>query len=201
MPLTKLSPWIFIATSLLMTGYFYIYRSTAILYPLLMQSLGYSLTFINNTVYYIEAAGLMLLSHICAGAVSDLVGRKRALILLGALSTIFATAILIDLPSIAPNINTLPTFLGIVGAIANYAYAINITYIAESYPTLSKGLGSGLSYTSGFILGRLAQPILSLLHITTRSISTAAINIAIGQLLIIGVALARPDTRTLDVER
>jgi len=43
-----------------------------------------------------------------------------------------------------------------VGAIANYAYAINITYIAESYPTLSRGLGSGLSYTLGFILSGLA---------------------------------------------
>jgi len=111
MPLTKDSPWIFIATSLLMTGYFYMYRSTAILYPLLMQSLGYPLTFI-YTVYYIEAAGLMLLSHICVGGVSELVGRKRALILLGTFSTIFATAILMDLPSIAPDINTQPTFLG-----------------------------------------------------------------------------------------
>ncbi len=81
----------------------------------------------------------MLLSHIRVGAISDLVGRKRTLISLGTLSIIFATAILIDLPSIAPNINTLPMFLRIVGVIASYAYAINITYISESYPTLSRG--------------------------------------------------------------
>ncbi|MEM4970103.1 MAG: MFS transporter [Sulfolobales archaeon] len=198
---TRISPWLYVSTSLLMAGFLYTYYSTVGFYSTLISNyLKYPVA--NASLVLTVTNGLILLAHLSSGILSDFVGRRPALILLGVLSIILAVPIFITLPSIASDFNTLLITLAVIGAIVNSAYAIHAAYITESYPTLRRGLGYGLSYALGLIIGGSAPLILVPLGTALGSIFVAiAINIILGQLLVVGIALARPETKGLSMER
>jgi MFS family permease len=146
--------------------------------------------------------GAILLAHLGAGALSDLVGRRVSLTSLGLFSIIATVPVFTALPNLASSFNSLLVALALVGALVNSAYGIHAAYVTESYPTLRRGLGYGVSYAVGLIVGALAPLILILLGNALGSVFTAiVINVILGQLLIVSIALTRPETRNLSMER
>ncbi len=190
-----------VATSLLMIGFLYTYYSTVGLYStLVVDYLHYPLAL--ASLILTVTNGIILIAHIGAGALSDKVGRRWGLAMLGLLSIIASVPIFIFLSSIASNFTYLLITLALIGALVNSAYGIHAAYVTESYPTLIRGLGYGVSYAVGLIVGAFAPIILILLGSAIRSIFTAiVINVLIGQLLVVAVALSRQETKELSMER
>jgi len=197
----NVSPWLYVATSLLMAGFLYTYYSTVGFYPTLVANyLHYPLSIVSLVLVVIN--GALLLAHPGAGALSDLIGRRLGLTLLALISIIAAVPVFIALPSLASSFITLFVTLVLIGALVNSAYGIHAAYVTESYPTLRRGWGYGFSYAIGMIIGAFAPMILVLLGSALHSVFIAvAINAALGLLLIMGVALTRPETKNLSMER
>jgi MFS family permease len=190
-----------VATSLLMAGFLYTYYSTVGVYTTLVKTyLNYS-TAMASLVLTVTN-GLLLLTHLGAGYMSDIIGRRLSLIILGIISIILTIPTFQFITTISANYNYLLITLAITGAIVNSAYAIHGAYVTESYSTLLRGFGYGLSYAIGLIIGGFAPMILISIGALIGSIFTAIIiNVVIGQLLVVIIALLRPETRYLAMER
>ena len=195
----NVSPWLYVATSLLMAGFLYTYYSTVGIYSTLVTTyLRYPLSFAALVLTVTNA--IILFAHLGAGFFSDLVGRRLAFISLALASIVIGAPIYaFALRSIAMSSNALLITLALLGALVNSAYAIHAAYVTESYPTLRRGFGYGLSYAMGLIIGAFAPIILILMPIGI--FAAIAVNAVIGQALILGVALSRPETKYLSMER
>jgi MFS family permease len=193
--------FLIVATSLLMAGFLYTYYSTVGIYSTLVTTyLKYPIALASLVLTVTN--GLLLLAHLGAGFISDVLGRRIGLITLGLISIIITIPVFLSITSISSDFNYLLITLAVVGAIVNSAYAIHGAYITESYSTLLRGFGYGLSYAIGLIIGGFAPLILITMGAFIGSVFTAIIiNVVIGQLLVVIIALLRPETKYLSMER
>lgn len=190
-----------IATSLLMAGFLYTYYSTIGFYSTLVANYLKYPSPLPSLILTITNA-ILLVAHLGAGALSDWMGRRKGLILFGITSIVVALLVFIMLPSIAFSFNNVLISLALAGALTNAAYGIHAAYVTESFPTLRRGLGYGISYAIGLIIGAAAPFILILLGNAIGSIFIAIIiNVVLGQLMVVTVAISRPETKDLSIER
>ena len=140
----------------------------------LVKDLGVNL---GNTGWYVAGAyAMMVLGKVVTGYLADIVGRKPMWVISGVATAIYLP-ILITFATPA----NVPYLLLIFGLLYGAPYAVNATYMSESFPSAVRGTAVGASYNVGRI-GSTISPIL---------IGQVATNYSIGfGIGLLGVAYA-----------
>jgi AAHS family cis,cis-muconate transporter-like MFS transporter len=118
----------------------------------LVKDLGVDLA---NTGWYVAGAyAMMVLGKVATGYLADIVGRKAMWVVSGVATAIYLP-ILVNFATPA----NVPYLLLIFGLLYGAPYAVNATYMSESFPSAVRGTAVGASYNVGRI-GSTISPIL-----------------------------------------
>jgi AAHS family cis,cis-muconate transporter-like MFS transporter len=118
----------------------------------LVKDLGVDLA---NTGWYVAGAyAMMVLGKAVTGYLADIVGRKTMWVASG-----LATAIYLPVLIVFATPTNVPYLLLIFGLLYGAPYAVNATYMSESFPSGVRGTAVGASYNVGRI-GSTISPIL-----------------------------------------
>ena len=118
----------------------------------LVKDLGVDLA---NTGWYVAGAyAMMVLGKVITGYLADIVGRKAMWVASGV-----ATAVYLPILITFATPTNVPYLLLIFGLLYGAPYAVNATYMSESFPSAVRGTAVGASYNVGRI-GSTISPIL-----------------------------------------
>lgn len=139
--------WVTAHTSLLMGAFVWMYQSTTIWYPTLLQNLKQQpLAFL----LLLNAGGLI--GSVAFGALSEVWGGRRGAATVGMIAGVLSAPLYLF--SESPGMLMLGAWL--IGFCASGAWGIVPGYLSERFPTEARGVGTGFSYHVGVGIGAFA---------------------------------------------
>ena len=118
----------------------------------LVKDLGVNL---QNMGWYVAGTySMAVLGKVVTGYLADIVGRRAMWIVSGVLTAVYLPVLIY-----AATPTNIPYLLLIFGLLYGAPYAVNSTYLSESFPAGVRGTGVGTSYNLGRI-GSMVSPLL-----------------------------------------
>jgi MHS family proline/betaine transporter-like MFS transporter len=149
---------------------------------------------------------IVLISAPLAGMASQRFGRRRTMLVLGAVNIVVAPLLLWRMSRLgADDLGALTLTAMALTFIAGGCHAPVIAYLNERYPTALRSRGTALCWNIGFMIGGLLPTFVSLASPGLRDIPSRLIGFVIGALVVyLGANLLSPETRqvtTADASR
>ncbi|MBF6170506.1 MFS transporter [Nocardia blacklockiae] len=136
------------------------------------------------------------LGYVAGGVLTDRLGRKRNIQLFAVLSVVFMVAY----TRIPAGADTLVLVLGVpLGFSTSAIFAGFGSYLAELYPTATRGTGQGFTYNFGRGVGAVFPTVVGYLASTTLGLAGAMLFGAFGYALAVLALCGLPETRGRDL--
>ena len=179
--------WVTLHTSLLMGAFIWIYQSTTIWYPTLLQSLKQQpLAFL----LLLNAGGV--LGSIAFGWLSEVWAGRRGAATIGMVMGTLATPLFVY----SQGRGGLLLGAWLIGFGASGAWGIVPGYLSERFPTEARGVGTGFSYHVGVGLGAMAPYLIGRLQDSGTQLQTAMFWFIItGGIAVVTLLWLGPETR------
>ncbi len=132
-----------------------------------------------------------------AGELSERLGRRRTMLLIGGLNLVLLPVVLLVLARVEPS-GTVQILLltSLLAFFANAAYAPVMIFLNERYPTAIRSRGTAISWNTGFMLGGLLPTFVTLLSPGVSDIpSRLTIFVAASVVVFLVAVAASPETR------
>jgi MHS family proline/betaine transporter-like MFS transporter len=142
-----------------------------------------------SLVVVIAAAG--------AGELSERIGRRKTMLVIGAANVVVLPAIVLVLANTEPSgTGQILLLTCLLAFFANAAYAPVMIFLNERYPTAIRSRGTAISWNTGFMLGGLLPTFVTLLSPGVSDIpSRLTIFIAASVVVFLVAVAASPETR------
>lgn len=165
---------------------------------------GYLPTFM-KLVNHVEPTALGLIlsvsalaviaSSVSSGLLTDLIGRKRAMGIYGAVSLV-AIPLLYRGLAAATDLEAIGLYSVLLSGVGTFCYAPLLIVLNEQFPTAVRASGTSLSWNIGFALGGSMPVLVSLLSRLSANLSVAlALATALLALVYLGATAAMPARR------
>lgn len=165
---------------------------------------GYLPTFLKivNHVPHTELGLILSGSALCviaasvlSGALTDRIGRRRGMLLSGAVSLVSIPPLYLGL-SDAHGVGAIAAYTAALSAIGTFCYAPLLIVLNERFPTEIRSTGTAISWNIGFAIGGSMPTLVSLLanHVGTLPMTLATVN-AVVSLVYLATALFTPETK------
>lgn len=142
--------------------------------------------------YLFFLIGGAFVGYVTGGVLTDRLGRKRNIQLFAVLSVVFMVAY----TRIPAGANTLVLVLGVpLGFSTSAIFSGFGSYLAELYPTESRGTGQGFTYNFGRGVGAVFPTVVGYLASTTLGLAGAMLFGALGYALAVLALFGLPETR------
>lgn len=132
-----------------------------------------------------------------AGELSERIGRRKTMLLIGGLNVVALPAITLALASSDPSDTGRVLILAcLLAFFANAAYAPVMIFLNERYPTAIRSRGTAISWNTGFMLGGLLPTFVTLLSPEIADIPGRLAIFIVGSTVVFIIAVAlSPETR------
>jgi MFS transporter, SHS family, lactate transporter len=185
--------WVTLHTSLLMGAFVWMYQSTTIWYPTLLNNLKQQpLQFL----LLLNAGGMI--GSIAFGWLSEKWGGRRGSASVGMVAGILSTPLYL----FATSSSMLMLGAWLIGFCASGAWGIVPGYLSERFPTEVRGVGTGFSYHVGVGIGAFAPYLIGVLQDGGTQLQTAMFWCIIGGGIgVVTLLWLGPETRGTSLER
>jgi len=145
----------------------------------------------------LAASLVVVVSATAAGELSEHLGRRRTMLLVGGVNVVALPLVTLALAASGPSDTGRILGLGcLLAFLANAAYAPVMIFLNERYPTAIRSRGTAITWNTGFMLGGLLPTFVNLLSPQVADIpSRLAIFIAGSTLVFIVAVALSPETR------
>ena len=149
----------------------------------------------NVTSLILMGASLSAMVSAVAGALSDLIGRRKAFLIVGICSMALLPVCYLSLAT-ATDAATASFYALVIAFIGNAGYAPVLIFLNERFPTAMRATGTGLSWNIGFALGGMMPTFVSLASSGTARIPMSLALFAVGVFAIYTLgAILSPETK------
>jgi MFS family permease len=167
---------------------------------------GFMPTFLDSVVgmpagprgWVLLAASLAVVAAAClAGELSERIGRRRAMLLIGGANLVVLPLVVWGLSTTeASATGRLLALTLVIAFFANAAYSPVMIFLNERYPTAIRSRGTAISWNTGFMLGGLLPTFVTLLSPSVADIPGRLTLFVVGSVVVFLVAVgASPETR------
>lgn len=145
----------------------------------------------------LAASLVVIVAATAAGELSERLGRRRTMLLIGGANLVLLPILTLVLASSSPNDIVRIVVVGCALAfVANAAYAPVMVFLNERYPTAIRSRGTAVSWNTGFMLGGLLPTFVNLASPQLSDLPSRLVFFLIGSVLVFIVAsMASPETR------
>lgn len=145
----------------------------------------------------LSASVLSVVGATLAGELSERWGRRRTMLVVGAVNLVAIPTLLIVLARIpSSSLWTAVLLSSLIAFLANAVYAPVLIFLNERYPTAIRARGTAISWNTGFMLGGLLPTFVTLASPTTADIPSRLVVFVVASVLVFLVAVWRaPETR------
>lgn len=143
------------------------------------------------------ASLVVVVATAAAGELSERIGRRKTMLLFGAINVVLLPVVLLALATMEPS-GTVQILLltCLLAFFANAAYAPVMIFLNERYPTAIRSRGTAISWNTGFMLGGLLPTFVTLLSPAVSDIPSRLTIFIVGSVVVFLVAVAAsPETR------
>ncbi len=143
-------------------------------------------------------ASLAVIIGACAaGELSEHLGRRRTMLIIGAINIVCLPLLTLALVSVDPSSTGAVLLLAaLLAFLANASYAPILIFLNERYPTELRSRGTAISWNTGFMLGGLLPTFVNLLSPSIDDIASRLVVFIVGSVVVYLVAVAiSPETR------
>jgi MFS family permease len=188
----------FLQVFTVMTGFWLsLNASLAVMPQLLVAQMGVTGT--SLTIVLVVAYVALAVVYVIGGAVSQRIGRRLYLMVMGALSAVFGTYFYYQLINTAPgNFSTILWLTTLTTVLVVAPGALSTVYINERFRTSVRASGFGLGYSLAIILPAFYVFYQTALANFMPAKYTVLILVVVGALLIIVGAACGPETKDAD---
>lgn len=143
------------------------------------------------------ASLVVVISATAAGELSERIGRRKTMILIGGANLVLLPVFTWILGKTSPSsTGTILLYSCLLAFFANAAYAPVMIFLNERYPTVLRSRGTAVSWNTGFMLGGLLPTFVNLLSPTLADVPGRLVLFIIGSVLVFLVAVGvSPETR------
>lgn len=140
---------------------------------------------------------VVIVASCAAGELSEHLGRRRTMLIIGAINIVSLPLLLWALASVKPsNTGTILALAVPLVFLANMAYAPLMIFFNERYPTEMRSRGTAVSWNTGFMLGGLLPTFVNLLSPSVHDIPSRLVIFIIASVVVfLLAAAASPETR------
>jgi len=192
----------FVQAYLIMTGVFFFSNLTgSVLGQFLLQNPGFTPADLANTNLVIPIPGMA--AFVLIGWLSDHIGRKRAIMLGGALGLVIYPIVISLIGTGATGGNWLAlTLLAVVAQmLTGGVFGVVPSYINERFATSVRSSGWGVAYSTAVIVPALFSYYMVWLGELMPFVYTAGVLAVIGGAIIVVAATLGPETRGIDLRK
>lgn len=145
----------------------------------------------------LAASLVVIVAATGAGELSERLGRRRTMLLIGGANVVLLPVITLALASSSPTSTTRILLLGcLLAFLANAAYAPVMVFLNERYPTAIRSRGTAISWNTGFMLGGLLPTFVNLTSPTVGDLPSRLVLFLVGSVLVFILAsAAAPETK------
>ena len=141
------------------------------------------------------SAVCVMLSSFLSGALSDYLGRRKGMLLCGAVSLLCIAPLYLGLGQ-ARTVGAIAAYTVALSAIGTLCYAPLLIVLNERFPTEIRSTGTAVSWNIGFAIGGSMPTIVSLFTKEASALpTTLAIASALTSLVYLTVVMFTPETR------
>jgi MHS family proline/betaine transporter-like MFS transporter len=139
----------------------------------------------------------VVVAAVGAGELSERIGRRRTMLVLGAVNLVALPLLTLALANSKPSGTGRVVLLACVLAfLANAAYSPVMIFLNERYPTAIRSRGTAVSWNTGFMLGGLLPTFVNLLSPQVRDIpGRLAVFIVLSVVVFLVAVAVSPETR------
>ncbi|MDH6286311.1 MFS transporter [Rhodococcus opacus] len=140
---------------------------------------------------------VVVVSATAAGELSERIGRRKTMLVLGAVNLVALPLITLALVKVDPTSTGSVLLLAcLLAMLANAAYAPVMVFLNERYPTALRSRGTAVSWNTGFMLGGLTPTFVNLLSPTIGEVPGRLAIFLVGAVVVFLIAVAvSPETR------
>jgi len=140
-------------------------------------------------------SAIVLVSSVLVGHLSELIGRRKALLLVGIVNVIFIPVVYLQLAR-AASPGQIVFYVLVLAFLGNAAYAPILIFLNERFPTAVRASGTGFSWNSGFAIGGMMPTFVTLASPALGMIPSRLVYFLVGAILIMLIgAVLSPETR------
>ncbi|WDL97669.1 MFS transporter [Alicyclobacillus sp. ALC3] len=180
---------------IVMTGVWFVTNSTEVPIPGLLEK-DFNVSSSLVTSIEIVANMLMLGSFILAGYLSDKIGRKKMLSIMGGINIVIAPFIFLWMLSAAKSSpDTLWVILPVLFILTNSVFGVLSAYITERFSTRVRSSGYGIGYSLGIVIPSFSSFYMLGLKSFMPYADTGIVLLVVSGVLILVGSLLGPETR------
>ncbi|MFC6706801.1 MFS transporter [Flexivirga alba] len=143
------------------------------------------------------ASAVVVISATAAGELSERIGRRKTMILIGGANLVLLPVFTWILGKTNPSdTGTILLYSCLLVFFANAAYAPVMIFLNERYPTVLRSRGTAVSWNTGFMLGGLLPTFVNLFSPTLADVPGRLVLFIIGSVIVFLIAVGvSPETR------
>jgi MFS family permease len=151
----------------------------------------------DSAVVLIIASAVVIVSATLAGHVSELVGRRRTFLAIGAVNLVALPLIYLQMQDLTPDdMGAIIGWAMLLAFLANAAYAPVIVFLNERFPTRIRATGTAVSWNVGFAIGGMTPTLVTGVSPTVKDFpSVLAVVLAVACVVYLIGAAVVPETR------
>lgn len=144
----------------------------------------------------ILASLFVVISSTAAGHFSEIVGRRRAFLILGAVNLIAIPLLYLGAAQAGTNVGAATFYTCALAFFGAAAFAPVVVFLNERFPTAIRSTGTSLSWNGGFAIGGLMPTLVSLASTTVAALPrTLELFLAAAAIAMLAGTLAVPETK------
>lgn len=144
----------------------------------------------------ILASIFVIIASTAAGHFSEIVGRRRAFLILGAVNLVALPLLYYGAASTGTNVGAATFYTCALAFFGSLAFAPVVVFLNERFPTAIRSTGTSLSWNCGFAIGGMMPTFVSLTSPTVSALPrTLEIFLAVAAVAMLAGTLAVPETK------